>query len=541
MSETTAPSTPANTPNEGVKLVQPKLAEPEPVTEAQPVSDVYSSPESAPSPGQRRATPLGELTKYAISAVILTFGALVMYGLYLSKQDVAKQETKQLIPMVGTVEAQTYAGELDRVVSGTVVPYREIRVAAEVNGNIVATSEVFEAGNMVKKGDLLLEIDRTDYDLMLKTGNAEVAQASKMLEETKTEIAGADENLKIAIRELALADKQLKRDQNLFNQGAIVASELEQTERTQLAADSAKTARQNTLNMLQARVQRMQSALELSQAQLERTKLNLQKTKIYAPNDGVIVREMVQKGDFVRAGDQLVTIEDTSRSEVICNLTPTDLEWVRSNAPASSKIDLEENPDHFSVYYIPKTEVKVYESGDTNLDEEGKPRYQWAGVLERFDGIGRDESTRTIPCRITIKQPVIVNEDGPRALVRGMYVKCRIEVQTSTDRSGRNFLKVPAVAVRPGNIVWVVRNRNSDEPTLEKLEVEVVDYIEDFVDSTKKKFVVIAEGSVKPGDEIVRTPLSQPSDGAVVIIEGSDAAKALNDSDAEADAESESP
>jgi len=201
--------------------------------------------------------------------------------------------------------------------------------------------------------------------------------------------------------------------------------------------------------------------------------------------------------------------EDTSRSEVICNLTRTDLAWVRNNSPASNEFENDQKPGAYSAYHLPKTKVAVYETSDENII--------WDGMLERFDGIGRDQSTLTIPCRITIKNPVIDTEYGQRALVRGMFVKCRIQVQTSADGKQRKFLSFPAVALRPGNFVWTVVDRK-----LHRKDVKVVDYGEQLIGEKMTKIVVVSvqPDSLQPGDTIVTTPIPKPVEGIEVLLEG---------------------
>ncbi len=447
-----------------------------------------------------------EFIKFSISAIILAIGVGVMYSLHLLKPLPPEQAPDELSTMVQTTSATPYLGELDKVISGTVVPFREINVAAEVSGNVISKSELFEAGNYVKKGTLLLEIDPADYEIQLATGNAEVAQSQKMLEETEQEIAGAKLFIEDTQEELNIAEADWNRNQGI--RGALSKSELDQVKRVFLAAKSALTTRKNTLNTLEARLGRMNAAIELAKSQLERTKLNLVKTKIYAPDDGVIVREMVQKGDYVRAGDPLVTFEDTSQSEVICNLTPTDVAWIRNNSPASNEFASEQEKTAYAAYYLPKTNVSIFETNEPNVI--------WDGVLERFDGIGRDQATHSIPCRITIQHPVVDTELGPRALVRGMFVKCQMKVQLSNDNPKQRFISFPAIALRPGNFVWTVKDQK-----LRKLPVQVVDYAEQLDDETNVKIVIVSvkSDSIQAGDAIVTSPLSKPYQGQEIILQ----------------------
>ena len=505
MSDVQTPTSDSSERSESAQPVNhPQTSEPVASDSIAPTQSEDSPLESANDQSERNET-----LKYVISAVILASGGLLMYVLYTLKTPPADQDSKELVQMVSTFEATPFSGQLDKVISGTVVPFREIRVAAEVSGNITTKYESFEAGNFVKKGTKLLEIDPTDYKLQLLTKEAEVEQSQKMLEETQQEITGAIRNIKLAENEYQLAQNDFKRNNRI--KSALSSAELDQSKRAVLTAQSALTTRKNTLDTLNARVRRLEAALALTKAQLERTKLSLDKTTVFAPDDGVIVREMVQKGDYVRAGDQLVMFEDISRSEVICNLTTSDLAWVRDNSPASAEFDNSSpdgNPESFSVYQLPKTNVSVFDSSE--------PDFIWDGILERFDGIGRDESTRTIPCRITIENPIIDTTKGKRALVRGMYVKCRIQVQTSAENTKRGFLCFPSVALRPGNFVWIVRDKK-----LKRLSVDVVDYTDRLVGNETEKIVVVAENddSLQQGDQIVTTPLSQPNDGVEVLLE----------------------
>ena len=470
----------------------------------------HSTTANAPvDSNQKRSSLYTEIAKYLISILILGFGIFVMTTMHGFRKPPAEQESKELIPMVQTVPAKPYSGQLDKTVSGTVVPFREIRVAAEISGNVVSKFSDFEAGNFVKKGTRLLEIDPTDYQMQLDTGMAEVDQTEKMVQETLREIAGAKRNISNATNDYKLAKSAHQR--NMKIRDALSTSELDQSKRSLLGAQTTLTTCENNLEMMEAKLERMNSTLALTKLQLDRAKTNLNRTVVVAPDDGVIVREMVQEGDYVRAGDPLVMFEDTSRSEVLCNLTPTDLTWIRNNSVANNELANQENPKTFSPYYLPKTNVSIFEGSDNGV--------VWNGVLERFDGIGREEKTRTIPVRITVDEPIVEFGQERHALVRGMFVKCKIEVPTSDDNSERAFLSFPSVALHPGNHVWVVKDKK-----LQRVDVEVVDYGDQLIGQELTRIVIVAmeTGSLELGDAIVVTPIPQPKEGKEVLSDHSD-------------------
>ena len=389
------------------------------------------------------------------------------------------------------------------MVSGVVVPYREIKIAAEVAGRIDQRFPACEAGNFVSKGETLLQIDQEEYELEIKTLEADVSQSEKRIEENLQQIMGEERNIELAKNDFELQKKESDRNARLTK--VLSQTELDQSQRTLNSTETQLTTRQNNLATLKAGTTRLQAALEFSERQLEKATLNLRRTTVTAPDDGVIVRTIVHEGDYVTKGMQIITFEDTKQAEVLCNLTPSDLKWIRDNSPADAEL-VENNAR--SVYRIPKTLVTMFDPSD--------PSVTWSGVLERFDGIGRDDVTKTIPCRISIRQPIAQTPNGPQALVRGMYVKCRMEVQTSSSDANQRLFSFPAVALHPSNHVWTVKDKK-----LNRIDVSVVDRTETIVDGKTEKIVIVtaADDLLQPGDAVVVSPLSQPSPGATVILE----------------------
>jgi multidrug efflux pump subunit AcrA (membrane-fusion protein) len=375
-----------------------------------------------------------------------------------------------------------------------------------VAGRILKRYPACENGMFVSAGDPLLEIDRESYELELKTLQADVVQAQRRIEENRQQILGEERSIKLAQEDLELQRKELERNRKIST--ALSQSELEQSLRAYNAVQQQLTLRENNLNTLRATEQRLEAALELATQQIEKARLNLRRTLISAPSDGVIVRAMVQEGDFVNAGTMVVLFEDTSRAEVLINLTPGELKWIRDHS-SGENIDPEEM-NYRSVYRIPPTAVTIYDPVE--------PQISWQGILSRFDGIGRDDVTKTIPCRISVAQPIVESVQGPVALLRGMFVKCRMGVHvTSADT---DLFSVPEVALHPDNSIWLV----DSESKLKQVKVNIVNRIEVEQADQLTKYAVIraAPNEIKVGDRIVKTPLSQPYSGMPVILQTGD-------------------
>lgn len=473
------------------------------------MNDIISRPESLTEnsvsevdhPAPAKHTVSWEIAKYVISFFIICFGVGALLFLASLATPPVTEASNALIQQVDTYELQPYNGLLDMVVTGSVVPHREIKIAAEVGGTVANKYPACEAGNFVNKGEKLLEIDAEEYQIEIRKLEAEVLQSEKRIEENKQQIAGEELNIELAKQDLELQKQEFERNRRA--RGVLSQTELDQSQRALNSAQTQLTNRESNLATLKAGTARLRAALQLSNRLLEKAKLDLRRTTIVAPDDGVIVQEMVQEGDYVLKGTHIVTFEDTKKAEVLCNLTPADLIWIRANAPSDSELI---DSDPRAVYRLPKTDVIIYDPDD--------PQITWQGVLERFDGIGRDEITKTIPCRIVIQNPIVQTDTGPRALVRGMYVKCRVEVQTTSGEDGQLLVSFPAGALYPGDHVWIVKDER-----LRRIDVEVVDLTETMVDGVAKEIVIAktVNDELQPGNAIVISPLSEPKVGDQVI------------------------
>lgn len=447
-----------------------------------------------------------EIFKYVCSAVIIAAAVGVFIFLSGLAEKPARKDSTALIPQVSTETVTPYFGTLDLVIPGSVKAHREIKVAAEVVGKIVKKYPEFQAGNFVLAGTPLAEIDAEDYKADQKTLAADVQQAEKRIVENQRQIEGEQRNLKLALEDFKIQQRDFKRTQRLAD--SLSRSEVDQARRALNAAQASLTSRKNAVGLLEASAVRLKAGLEMNRSQLDKSKLNLGRVSIVAPVDGVIVSEAIQENDYVAPGTAIAMFEDVSVAEVVCNLTTTELNWIRKNSKPDSDKPQSADP-RLRAYQLPKTEVTIFESEDAEVT--------WKGSLERFDGIGRDEITKTIPCRIIVPNPITETEYGPRALVRNMYVKCRVEVDTSGSDETQDLLAINEMALQPGNFVWKVVDGK-----LQRASVEIVDRTERGTGDSKIGIVILRslEGSISVDDEVVVTPLSQPTNGAIVDVAG---------------------
>lgn len=342
---------------------------------------------------------------------------------------------------------------------GTVVPFREIVLATEVAGSIIEKSPKCESGKFVNKGEMLMVIDPTDYELETKRLQRLRQQEYEALAEIDQEMANTQKSIELAKADIQLQQRELKRQQSLPDQFAS-QGEVDQARRSLLQAEQSLLLLQNQIELAKKKRIRSESAEQMAKMQLEAAENNLKRTTITAPMDGVIVSEQAELNTFVARGSPVVTIEDTSKVEVSASLRTDQLYWVLNQDKEKDVVLNRPDGNQVRGYKLPPTPVVV----QYKLSGRDDLAYTWQGELVGYDGIGLDEQTRTVPVRIVVDQPqeftvkrngTVIGKHGdasitgPTTLVRGMFVNLSLQLSPAVD-----LVVLPSESLKPGNRVW---------------------------------------------------------------------------------------
>lgn len=211
----------------------------------------------------------------------------------------------------------------------------------------------------VKAGDVLLEIDPTDYIIRrdkakaaLTAAQAAAAAAHNNLETTSVsapsnvDSTAAQVAAAQATWEKSFADR--KRMESLYRVRAIAQQQLDQaiaiekSDRANLdklqadhraanTAPSVIAAAQSTSDQLQAQIK--QAEADLAQAEAD-----LANTKIIAPMDGRITKRSVEPGNYVQTGQQMASLVGRDLW-ITANFKENQLEHIQIGQPVDIRID----------------------------------------------------------------------------------------------------------------------------------------------------------------------------------------------------------
>jgi len=201
--------------------------------------------------------------------------------------------------------------------SGQVQPQTKVDVAADISGRIVRLA--VKEGQMVQKGQFLLEIDPALY-------LAAVQRAEAALSASKAQEAQAKANL-------LQAQRNYQRSAEIKKSNAQLVSD-EQLEQLKTAAEVQQALQEAALHQT-----------EQSAAQLKDAQSSLAKTTILAPMTGRVTRLAVEQGEtavpgtFNKDAATLLTIADMTVLETKVKVDETDVARIELGDSAIVQID----------------------------------------------------------------------------------------------------------------------------------------------------------------------------------------------------------
>ena len=235
---------------------------------------------------------------------------------------------RQTLPQVQTAEV-ALRDVVERVsASGKIQPEIEVKITAEVNGQI--TQLPVKEGDVVEKGDLLVQLNPDLYEAALLRAEAALNTARSNLASARAQVAQGRAN-KMA------AEKAYVRAQSLLGDKVISQAEFDQTEASFLSAEANLTSAEES-------VRSAEFAIRSGEASLQEARDNLSRTTLTSPQRGVVtalskeVGESVQGNGFT-AGEVVMNVSDLSTMEVNVEVNESDIVRIHMGDEAEIEVD----------------------------------------------------------------------------------------------------------------------------------------------------------------------------------------------------------
>ena len=297
------------------------------------MDDAAKDPQTSVAPAARPRSPLrGWLFPLLRAALIAAVGYLAWY-------------------VAGNWNRWTGAARFEKTddayIVGDVTP-----LAAKVSGYVktVAVGD-YQA---VRKGDLIVEIDPSDYAAALEQAEASRDAAAASLENLANQkdvqralIRQAEATIAATEADLTRYQLELARQQDLLQTRLaglpqLVEQAQDNVKRTeaQLLLNKAQVDQQKALlASLDVQEKQLRAQLDAAKAAVDLARNNLNYTRIVSPANGLVGERLVRPGQFINAGSQVIDVVPLPNLWVIANYKETQMTNVRIGEPASVTVD----------------------------------------------------------------------------------------------------------------------------------------------------------------------------------------------------------
>ncbi|MDR1291475.1 MAG: HlyD family efflux transporter periplasmic adaptor subunit [Planctomycetaceae bacterium] len=444
---------------------------------------------------KKRETKIFTFVRKVLTSLFLIFLTIVIVG-RLSVTKPVPRAIDVVIP-VNTVEVvpiEQHTTGIDFKVDGEVIPFRVIDIVTEIQGRTVYKSENCRLGRSVSKGEILLQVDPTDYQLEVDQLKETVQQAKTNIVENKVQLENTEGDLKLAKQQLELKQRDHDRIETLVKTSASTYADLDSALSVLLNAKDTVQKLENQIRIYNTQSDKLEIVLRKEKINLATAELNLERTKVKSPVDGVITSDSFEVNTFIQRGTSVAKVLDPNQFEIQCSLYMKQIQWIWLSRSKELRSD--------GYVFSPANVTVLYETDGA--------KWSWDGVLQTLDGGGVDAATRMIPCRVKVNNPKSVrllnknatSDQKPPTLFFGMYVS--IVVHSKPDIE---LYRIPEKALLPGNKIWTATNGK-----LQKHDIRVAAV-------TPEGILFYAESkSPSNNDWVVISPLTSPIEGSNVNV-----------------------
>ena len=218
----------------------------------------------------------------------------------------------------------------------------QVMISSQVAGNVRQIN--VENMDFVHAGDVLLELDDTDYQLSFSQAQNTLASAVRQISQLGYTVKQLEATVQANQTALTKAQGDLARREQLGKSGAIDKESLQHAREAVMTAEANLKAVKNQLaankSLLMNVPLKEQPEIQKAISSVKQAWLNLQRTKITSPIDGYVARRSTQVGQKVAVGSALMAVIANDQMWVDANFKETQLKDMRIGQPVKLSFDL---------------------------------------------------------------------------------------------------------------------------------------------------------------------------------------------------------
>ncbi|GLQ50862.1 efflux RND transporter periplasmic adaptor subunit [Dyella flava] len=230
-----------------------------------------------------------------------------------------------------------YEGTDDAYVNGNIV-----QITPRIAGTVISIRA--DDGDLVKQGDVMVRLDKSDADVALQRAAANLGTTVRRVRGLYSTVSGAQAQLAVQKVNLQKAQADYNRRRDLAKTGAISAEELaharDALNAAQNAFDNAQQQLQTNKVLVDDTVVASHPDVKAAAAQYRAAYLDDVHTSILAPVTGYVAKRTVQVGQRVQPGAALMAVVPLHEVWVDANFKETQLTDMRIGQPVEVTSDV---------------------------------------------------------------------------------------------------------------------------------------------------------------------------------------------------------
>ena len=230
-----------------------------------------------------------------------------------------------------------YESTDDAYVNGNIV-----QITPRIAGTVISIGA--DDGDLVKQGQVMVQLDKSDADVELQRASANLANTVRRVRGLYSTVTGAQ--AQVAVEKVALdkAQSDFNRRRDLARSGAISAEELAHARDALTAAQSALATSEQQLQtnkvLVDDTVVASHPDVKAAAAQYRAAYLDDVRTVMVAPVTGYVAKRTVQVGQRVQPGAALMAVVPLHQVWVDANFKETQLTKMRIGQPVEITSDV---------------------------------------------------------------------------------------------------------------------------------------------------------------------------------------------------------
>lgn len=218
-----------------------------------------------------------------------------------------------------------------------------VQITPQITGTV--RKVMFDDTELVKKGDVLITLDDSDFQLAYDRAQNELIQAIRQNKQQTATNSQAKAQVLLRKADLARAQADLRRRELLSGTDAISGEELSHARAAVVQAQAALKAVEAAETSAQAAIGnniplRQQPAVQTAVSRIKDAWLNLQRTQIHAPIAGQVAKRNIQVGQRITQGVPLMAVVPLDNLWVDANFKESQLRKMRIGQSVEMVSDL---------------------------------------------------------------------------------------------------------------------------------------------------------------------------------------------------------